>query len=447
MELTVLAQPSTFENTDAEAGMREYPSIGQARHREWVVLKTPRGMTVQEAFDMVLPMGPVAMIVGGFMVPRKRYLSVAVLARKARTARFNPPAGWQLCSLGGSRAWARDVVDNVHFFLRHASKGITTIASDAVVADAPIRFEDIQEFLTPMNGQEFQMYMANARLAVVDRTANTMQRKIAAIASNVTAWFQVKETGKECVFRFDSPGEFEYPRDFNGAASNMIGVYYEDGVVKEITLNQFFSSRLMISRSVWLVGGAGAGKSKLSHALGRKMCRMSDGLTQYFLGKAIDPMGDLTRQGIMSKMAAVVLTDFELVSRLNQRLTSDQVKALLDCEESPMIFCRYHNAVLPARRPRIFAINSGLTAEGHVDYGAWFRNEGVPILSSLVNRDAQGIRRYSADEQAVLRRTVIFPVTGPLVNEEALEEGREALDARVQAMVQRERMLYPHLVQ
>ena len=445
VQLTALAEPATFENTDAGAGMRDYRRIEQARSREWVVLKTPRGMTVQEAFDAVRPMGPVAMIAAGFVVSRRRGLDVAVLARKPRASRFNPPAGWQLCSLGGSRAWARDVVQNVHFFLQHASQGITTIASDAVVAEAPIRFQEIMEFLTPMNGQEFQMYLANARLAVADRTANTMQRKVAAIRSDVMEWFRAKEFAKDCCHNFDAPGEFDYPLDFNECAWNMVGVKFQNDEIRESTLDEFWNSLDLISYSAFFVGDPGIGKTKLLHALGRKACRML-GLPQYFMGKGIDPMGELTRQGVMSKMAAVILTDFELVSRLRERLSTSQVKMLLDCEEVPSIFCRHHLALIPSRRPRLFAANTGLTAEGHLDYGHWFRQEGVPILADLVNRDAAAIRRYSADDRAVLRRTIIFRVTERLVREETLEDGRQALAAQVQAMVQRERTLFPHLV-
>ena len=111
-----------------------------------------------------------------------------------------------------------------------------------------------------------------------------------------------------------------------------------------------------------------------------------------------------------------------------------------------MIFCRYHLAVLPPRRPRFFAVNSGFTEDGNEDFSAWFRREGVPILADLVNGDIRAIRRRSADERAILRRTIVFPIRGMLIRGEALQTGRDALDAQVQAMVQRERTLYPHLV-
>ena len=78
-------------------------------------------------------------------------------------------------------------------------------------------------------------------------------------------------------------------------------------------------------RTLCFVGREAEGKSTFIHALAREMCKRA-GKDEYAYGGAIDPYGLLTKSGSMHKMGCFCFSDFELPSKLTERLSLEEIK-------------------------------------------------------------------------------------------------------------------------
>jgi len=171
-------------------------------------------------------------------------------------------------------------------------------------------------------------------------------------------------------------------------------------------------------RTLCFVGREAEGKSTFIHALAREMCKRSR-KDEYAYGGSIDPYGLLTRSGSMHKMGCFCFSDFELRSKLSERLSMEDVKQFLFVEERASIGARYHVAVFPEHVPRLWAINSGMVetdqrGEQVESNGHWFEKEdrmtGTCIaLKHLAENDEEWLQEEaSAHQRAQCRRIMIF---------------------------------------
>ena len=121
----------------------------------------------------------------------------------------------------------------------------------------------------------------------------------------------------------------------------------------------------------------------------------------------------------MHKMGCFCVSNFELRSKLTERLSLEEVKQFLYIEERASIGARYHVAVFPEHIPRIWAINSGLvdTDQPHKQVesnGHWFEKEDRMMGNSiamkhLAERNEEWIREEAgAHQRAQCRRIMIF---------------------------------------
>ena len=83
----------------------------------------------------------------------------------------------------------------------------------------------------------------------------------------------------------------------------------------------------------------------------------------------------MTKSGKIKELGAIGLSDFELKSKINNRLSIEETKGLLYVKERAHIGARYHQAVFYEYVPRFWAVNTGKNEDGQDDPTEWFRNE------------------------------------------------------------------------
>ncbi len=77
--------------------------------------------------------------------------------------------------------------------------------------------------------------------------------------------------------------------------------------------------------------------------------------------------------------------------------------------------CRYHPAVLPLFRPRIWTLNSGKDRAGRVWYDEWFgKQHHVDAIAAVSKGDEAWISDGSVNEQAVARRSFVVHVVNSI---------------------------------
>jgi hypothetical protein len=147
----------------------------------------------------------------------------------------------------------------------------------------------------------------------------------------------------------------------------------------------------------------------------------------YAMAKALDPLGVLTKSGEIKLMGAFIFHDFVFKSLQNTALAEEDIKGIIDPNEPCAFPARYHSAVMPKHRARMFSVNIGKsTLDDTVDDpGYWFQTEGITALAYLARRDADGIRRLGDRAAAMARRVIIFQ---PTAGEIGLNTSRLAAD-------------------
>ena len=156
------------------------------------------------------------------------------------------------------------------------------------------------------------------------------------------------------------------------------------------------------------MGKQGGGKSSIAQALARKCARRYN-RSKILFSKSFDPLGELTRSGLVKQIGGFVFSDFIWVSLMNTRLIDEDIMAILDVAEPASFKCRYHVGVMEKRVPRFFCVNAGKNYDGTMDHGNWFDMEGLPVLGSMARGD--DLSKFTDKELAMARRVVIFPIT------------------------------------
>jgi hypothetical protein len=185
------------------------------------------------------------------------------------------------------------------------------------------------------------------------------------------------------------------------------------GAFRRVTLTEWLDDYCE-SHSLFVVGRAGAGKSKLLHMVAAELCLGKDcepPCRRYVWAKALDPLGVLSHTGVLASAGCLVLTDLTLTTGRNQRISSEELKSLLDVVEGGVVqSCRYRSATITAGLPRVMAVNMGDTRES---FGRVFSEHGQHGLAELVNnledlgKATMLIQRLSDDDVATARRVAI----------------------------------------
>ena len=189
------------------------------------------------------------------------------------------------------------------------------------------------------------------------------------------------------------------------------GWYYDVDTqkIKECTMEDY-TYNISVDRSAWLIGSAGTGKSELQRVWARFMCR-SDNKSQYLEGKSIDPLGLLSRNGMLKEMGVLCLSDFDFKTLQNTRLTMNGIKSLVAVGEVGSCAARYGCAQFPPDMARLFLVNLGENeaTRRKDDPAAFFIDNYLTGMEHLVRKDQQSIKDMKDDTQlAIVRRSVVF---------------------------------------
>ena len=298
-------------------------------------------------------------------------------------------------------------------------------------------FEEACEQLASADSATFRILRANAKKNKKYDRATPLEEGILTYTQELNEWLACKEDAESMIFDMSKPGPHFINNFKKDTVLNLRGVHFETSSgVQTTTLRNAISQPqapgkppLLYSKTIIFVGKPSTGKTELVHGLSRECCQRRN-KDKYGHGSSIDPYGLMTKSGKIKELGAIGLSDFELKSKINNRLSIEEIKGLLYIKERAHIGARYHQAVFYEYVPRFWAVNTGKNEDGQDDPTEWFRNEHLHGLVKVIEEDTEGLRSSSGHDQAVARRAVIF-----IVDESLYEEGAQgATDAAATAV-------------
>ena len=275
-------------------------------------------------------------------------------------------------------------------------------------SDGLLSFEQCQEELSKLSLGSFQAFVANSKLAKARGEATPLQQSVLVIQRELGQWREWSEKSSSTIFDVaDGP---VYPKGFLKDHQDLMGFQILPGSRKpvQISLKDHMYSSSCIQKSAFFVGKQGGGKSSIAQALAR-LTAVCCGRSKILFSKSFDPLGELTRSGLVKQVGGFIFSDFCWVSLMNTRLIDEDIMAILDVAEPASFKCRYHVGVMEKRIPRFFCVNAGKNPDGSMNHGAWFEMDGLMVLGALAR--GADLSHFSDKELAMARRVVIFPIT------------------------------------
>lgn len=270
---------------------------------------------------------------------------------------------------------------------------------------------ECQRELMGYSMSKLQEFIADSKIAKKQKQATTLQESVLTISHELVKWIECCQKLSSVIFDIkDGP---VYPDGFCKDHSTLMGYEVVAGSkhpvqisLKDHMYNEDKAS--CVFKSAYFVGKQGGGKSSIAMALAR-LCAIRCGREKVLFSKSFDPIGELTRSGLISQVGAFVFSDFSWTSLMNTRLLDEDIMAILDVAEPASFKCRYHVGIMEKNVPRFFCINAGKAAGGGMDHGAGFDEEGLDVLGALAR--GQSLEKFTDKQVAMARRVVIFPIT------------------------------------
>jgi hypothetical protein len=270
-----------------------------------------------------------------------------------------------------------------------------------------LSWEDTLVQLAQIQRSELRGLTANAKHAQRYGSPTAFQKALMLYKEDIAAFFRDQQIVSSLCVGLDEV-LLRYPGDFARDLGAMMGWTYDSasGVIVDVSFHDYYT-RQYLDKSAFFIGANGAGKTALCCAIAKDFT-IRKRKNVFVHAKGLDPLGSMTRSGDMSSIGAFVFSDAPLMTLMNDVLSDEAVKSLVDVRETCSFPARYHTAVLPARHARIFSANCGLSVTGLPDPGFYFQTYRQPALALLARRDVGAIRRLSDDQQAIVRRVIIF---------------------------------------
>lgn len=271
-----------------------------------------------------------------------------------------------------------------------------------------LSFEECQNELNNYTMSKLQEFIANSKIAKKQNQATALQESVLIIKNELTKWVEWCQKSSSVIF--DIKGGPVYPDGFLKDHSTLMGYQVVAGSKQpvQISLKDHMNTTSFFCKSAFFVGKQGGGKSSIAMALAR-LCAIRCRREKILFSKSFDPIGELTRSGLINQVGSFVFSDFSWVSLMNTRLMDEDIMAILDVAEPASFKCRYHVGIMEKFVPRFFCINAGKTADGGMDHGAGFDEDGLAVLGALAR--GQSLQNFTDKQVAMARRVVIFPIT------------------------------------
>jgi hypothetical protein len=278
--------------------------------------------------------------------------------------------------------------------------------------------EEMEEWLRERLDEPFLFLTARARQHLKNKTADRYENCLINVmlseCRELAEQMKIANAGVKLV----SQNKRAYPADFNEGVAELVGTLWNPITerIENITLREALGEGgIYRHRSIFFIGAGGLGKTTLITSLAAELSNRHC-FDRFYEGTALDPIGLLTKQNVMSRMGAIAISDFSMVSDRNKPLDMRNSLALFECERTTSFIARYHEATLQELRPRLFAVNPGKDDQGNVDFGSWFLDQvnPMPAVHAFVNGNADYVKACDAGQAAIVRRIIVFRITEPL---------------------------------
>ena len=273
-----------------------------------------------------------------------------------------------------------------------------------------------------MTRDDWREWRAEASRSRQMKTMTGEQRAYFAMQREIAEHMQAMFDG-EAVLHFPERSPVPvYPTGVTPAMQECVGYYWDNGSLFTTTFDRFMRSTMHLTRSAFLLGGTGRGKSQLLRRCGAYFAH-GYAAPCFLYSKALDTLGALTKNGMLNTVGAVLLSDFKTVSAGEVPLDLESLKSLVDVFEGGSFLARYARVQLKKKVPRLFAI------QGH----KWLSENGLECLRHVAERKLDQLKwkPEQIHEPAICRRAVLFEVPDEVVTEAA----RTALQEDDRAML------------
>ena len=225
----------------------------------------------------------------------------------------------------------------------------------------------------------------------------------------------------------------EYPHNFPADMAGWELIGFEEGNRSEGTVDRFFTCTLgdythgiqHERRSLWIIGGAGSGKSLFQQALGRFFCRCNQA-ELYIFTKTIDALGLLSMANEVDNKGHIAFSDIAMKSLMNSTLDDRDKINLFSTEEDCSAPARYHPFLCGAGMTKSFSANKGVKDD---DFGSYFLEQGLPSLAAMAEQDMAYLQQTGDVGKAIARRVLLLLVKPEMdfgISKEQLHRNNEA---------------------
>ena len=321
------------------------------------------------------------------------------IIHKDKDMAFKTPEGFtMMAATKCKRLGALKVVEVLKTFFHGPHKAnVTKKEKRALPA-----WSEMQEFFMNFDTPSFIQYLAEAKLAKKEHRLSQTQEAALVVATELKDYIKTVEISNEMV-KDVVERTFTYPDEMM-KLPKLVGLHYEEGKgIFKITFDEAnVKTDLHLRKAIILAGFPGSGKSSAVRSVA-KMQAEAYGYTRYVFGKALDPFGCLAKSGGARTIGAVAVTDLDMVSAANEKLSIEEMKGIFKVDEQAAFRARYFPGQMPEMAPRLFAVNSE-------NKDQWFLDQGLEGCAALARNDLAALKSCNQHQRAAARSVVIFHV-------------------------------------
>jgi hypothetical protein len=216
---------------------------------------------------------------------------------------------------------------------------------------------------------------------------------------------------------------------FNAAVFDWPVLYWDhvSEETKTCTVKEALTTTLYLKRTLAFIGAGGCGKTQFIRSVAQEIC-VRKHMDKFVDGQSLDPFGSLTKGGMLTDIGAICLHDFVLKARLDGDLDAQEKKGFLHVEARGHFNARYHQAILPAAIPRLWAINSAKDVDGTEIFHKWFDQQGLFSVAAMMKGEGDKIKDMEIDQQTYARRIMVVAVKGLMYDPAAVSVTDNAID-------------------